>query len=70
VTAHPDSRILARQDAAKQIGLFRAGRLVEVLAAVPVRLGDDEEVLTICPRHPDVAVIDCIACDTDGGVSS
>ncbi len=59
-----DNDIPARQDAAERIGLFRDGVLVELLEESPgTPLRPGEEVLTVCPRHPDSSVVDCVACD-------
>jgi hypothetical protein len=58
--------ILTRQDAAERIGLFRDGRLVEVLQrSSDGSLGVGEEVLTLCLRHPDSSVVDCVVCDVE-----
>ena len=56
--------VIRRQAAAPRIGLFRDGVLVAVLDATPSGpLAPGEGVLTICPRHDEVAVIDCIICE-------
>lgn len=65
---------VGRQDAAGRagapLGVFEDGELVELLPsgtpAYDVVLDAGQEVLLVCPAHPDQSVVDCLECGPAG----